>query len=144
MLHLSNVVYLAVKGPYSDIYNFGLVLAGATIGRPLDMGNSMDTAYQARLKIPDLNLVPAEFRPQLTAILQPNPADRPQDMAELLRRMPSHANSKRVLVEKKVFWQQGNIRWYSRKTAMGKRKPRWMSSPGLVCPLLSNYRKVLP
>jgi len=91
-------------GPYSDIYSFGLILAGAAIGSPLNMGNSMETAYQARLKLPDLNPVPAELRPQLTAMLQPNPADRPQEIAELLQRWPYKDKSKRIPEDKKRIY----------------------------------------
>lgn len=75
-------------GPCSDIYSLGLVLAEAAIGSSLMMGNSLETAIQARRTVPDLSRVPAELRPQLSAMLQPNPADRPQTMAELLRRWP--------------------------------------------------------
>jgi PEGA domain len=57
----------------------------------------METASQARLKVPDLGSVPAELRPQLTAMLQPNPADRPQKVAELLRRWPYDSDNKRNL-----------------------------------------------
>jgi serine/threonine protein kinase len=90
-------------GPYSDIYSFGLILAGAITGKPLDMGNSMETAYQARLKVPDLTAVPAEFREQLTAMLQPNPANRPQDTAELFRRWPYKDKSKKSSKDKTSF-----------------------------------------
>lgn len=90
-------------GPYSDIYSFALVLATAAIGKPLNMGNSMETASQARLKIPDLALVPAELRPQLTAMLQPNPADRPQNIAELLRRWPYKVGSKNTSKRKEAI-----------------------------------------
>jgi serine/threonine-protein kinase len=75
-------------GPYSDIYSLGLVLAAAATGRSLDMGSSNETAIQARQRVPDLSQVPAELQPQLTAMLQPNPADRPQTVAELIRRWP--------------------------------------------------------
>ncbi len=75
-------------GPYSDIYSLGLVLTEAAIGKPLDMGNSPETAIQARQQVPDLSQVPAELRPQLTAMLQPNPADRPQSISELLQCWP--------------------------------------------------------
>lgn len=75
-------------GPWSDIYSLGLVLAAAAIGRPLDMGSSYAAALQARQIVPDSSAVPAELRPQLTAMLQPNPADRPQQVSELLQRWP--------------------------------------------------------
>jgi eukaryotic-like serine/threonine-protein kinase len=86
-------------GSYSDIYSFGLILAGAATGKPLNMGNSMETAYQARLKTPDLSSVPVEFRDQLTSMLQPNPADRPQDIAELLDRWPDNASKKKASIK---------------------------------------------
>jgi eukaryotic-like serine/threonine-protein kinase len=50
-------------GPYSDIYSLGLVLAEAATGKPLDMGDSLETTIQARWQVPDLSQVPAELRP---------------------------------------------------------------------------------
>jgi serine/threonine protein kinase len=75
-------------GPGSDLYSLGLVLAAAAVGKPLDMGDSLETAIQARQRVPDLSRVPAELQPQLTAMLQPNPADRLQNVTELLQRWP--------------------------------------------------------
>lgn len=75
-------------GSYSDIYSLGLVLAAAVTGRSLDMGSSNETAIQARQRAPDLSQMPSELQPQLTAMLQPNPADRPQSIAELIQRWP--------------------------------------------------------
>jgi serine/threonine protein kinase len=71
-------------GPRADIYSLGLVLAAAATGAPLDMGNSLPSAVQARMRVPDVSRVPDELRAELTAMLQPNPADRPQSMAELV------------------------------------------------------------
>ena len=71
-------------GPRADIYSLGLVLAAAALGGSLDMGNSPGTAVQARLKVPDLTKVPAELRASLTRMLQPDPAQRPATMAELV------------------------------------------------------------
>jgi eukaryotic-like serine/threonine-protein kinase len=72
----------------SDIYSLGLVLAAAALGKPLDMGNSPISVVEARRAVPDLARVPKEMRDELTAMLQPNPADRPQSMRELVPEAP--------------------------------------------------------
>src|SRR5499427_1121873 len=64
--------------PRSDIYSLGLVLAAAAGGAALDMGASPISVVEARRAVPKLDRVPAELRPELTAMLQPDPADRPQ------------------------------------------------------------------
>jgi serine/threonine-protein kinase len=71
--------------PCSDIYSLGLVLAAAATGKPLDMGSSYETALQARQRVPDLSEVSADLRPQLTAMLQPDPADRPQHVINVVK-----------------------------------------------------------
>jgi hypothetical protein len=68
----------------SDIYSLGLVLAAAAIGKPLDMGNSPISVVEARRAVPDLSRIPKEMRDELTAMLQPDPADRPQSMRALV------------------------------------------------------------
>ncbi|MBL8834645.1 MAG: serine/threonine protein kinase [Alphaproteobacteria bacterium] len=68
----------------SDIYSLGLVLAAAAAGRPLEMGNSPATAVEARKRVPDLSRVPSVLRDELALMLQPDPADRPASMAQLL------------------------------------------------------------
>jgi serine/threonine-protein kinase len=73
----------------SDIYSLGLVLAAAVLGRPLDMGNSLEAVIRARKAVPPLTEVPEALRGQFAAMLQPNPADRPQTLAELIRRWPA-------------------------------------------------------
>jgi eukaryotic-like serine/threonine-protein kinase len=67
----------------SDIYSLGLVLANCAIGLgdKIDMGHSLMSMFEARQKIPKLDLVPPELRSELAAMLQPNPEDRPQTMA---------------------------------------------------------------
>ena len=67
----------------SDIYSAGLVLAAAAIGRPLDMGKTHISVLEARRAVPDLSDVPAALRDEIAWMLEPNPADRPQSMADL-------------------------------------------------------------
>ena len=69
----------------SDIYSLGLVLAAAAQGEPLDMGLSPITVIEARRTVPDLGRVPEGVRADLAAMLQPDPAQRPQSMRELVR-----------------------------------------------------------
>ncbi len=68
----------------SDIYSLGLVLAAAAQGEPLDMGQSPITVIEARRSVPDLSRVPEAVRADLTAMLQPDPADRPASMRALV------------------------------------------------------------
>src|SRR5262245_24237176 len=70
--------------PRSDIYSLGLVLAAAAGGAPLDMGSSPISVVEARRARPKLDRVPADLRTELTAMLQPDPADRPQSMRDLM------------------------------------------------------------
>lgn len=69
--------------PATDIYGLGLLTAAAVIGKPLDMGSSIVEAVQSRQTIPDISLVPAELRPILSHMLEPNPADRPASMRDV-------------------------------------------------------------
>src|SRR5882672_1572352 len=69
----------------SDIYSLGLVLAAAALGEPLDMGLSPISVIEARRAVPDLGRVPAAVRADLAAMLQPDPAKRPQSMREMIR-----------------------------------------------------------
>jgi len=74
----------------SDIYSLGLVLVAAARGRPLDMGDSLGAAITSRQQVPDLSRVPPALRDWLSAMLQPNPADRPPSVAALLERWPAY------------------------------------------------------
>lgn len=73
-------------GPRADVYSLGLVLAAAAIGTPLDMGNALPTAVQARMRVPDLSGLPGGLRGEITGMLQPDPSNRPQSMADLVGR----------------------------------------------------------
>ncbi|MET0606499.1 MAG: serine/threonine-protein kinase [Beijerinckiaceae bacterium] len=67
----------------SDIYSFGLVLAEAIIGRPIDMSGSQADVIQKRQKVPDLTGVDFRLKPLLERMLQPKPEDRPESMTEV-------------------------------------------------------------
>ena len=73
----------------SDIYSLGLILAAAAQGHPLDMGETVEAALRSRQGVPDLSGVPASLRDWLVAMLQPDPARRPDSMEEVLRRWPA-------------------------------------------------------
>ncbi len=65
----------------SDIYSFGLVLAEAARGRPLDMDGSQLEVIEKRRAVPDLSDVDRSIRPLIQAMLQPLPEKRPPSMA---------------------------------------------------------------
>ncbi len=71
----------------SDIYSFGLVIAGALSGRALDMKGSQLQILEKRRRLPDLSGLPPELAPALKAMLQPNPGDRPGSMADVVNRL---------------------------------------------------------
>lgn len=71
-------------GPQSDIYSTGLVLAAAAIGTPLKMGRTMAEVMAARQQVPDLARVPAQLRPLIGRMLEPDPARRFASMDEVL------------------------------------------------------------
>ncbi len=58
----------------SDIYSFGLVLAEALRGRPIDMSGSQADVIEKRRVVPDLSDIDASIRPLIHAMLQPLPA----------------------------------------------------------------------
>jgi serine/threonine protein kinase len=68
----------------SDIYSFGLVLAQALLGRPIDMAGSQAELIDKRRVVPaELAWVEPTMRPLLQAMLQPLPENRPASMAEV-------------------------------------------------------------
>lgn len=75
----------------SDIYSLGLTLAAAARGEPLDMGGSLDRVLSARRSVPALDGIDPRLQPMLRAMLQPDPARRPQTMAELCERWPAES-----------------------------------------------------
>lgn len=67
----------------SDIYSLALVLAAALRGEPIDMSGSPVEEIEKRRSVPDLSSVPEEMHELLSAMLQPDPADRLGTMAEV-------------------------------------------------------------
>lgn len=65
----------------SDIYSLGLVLAEALTGRAIDMGGTQVQLIDKRRRVPDLAGIDPSYRPLLNAMLAPDPAKRPADMA---------------------------------------------------------------
>lgn len=96
--------------PLSDIYSLALVLAAA-LGKPLAMGDSLGTAVLARQQVPDLAQIPAQLQPQLRAMLQPDPADRPQGVEELLHRWPQPRQTSPDLRVSKVIALEHPRNW---------------------------------
>ena len=84
----------------SDIYSLGLVLAAAAQGEPLDMGQSPISVIEARRAVPDLGRVPAGVRADLAAMLQPDPAQRPQSMRQLIRTQEQRGGRKTAASER--------------------------------------------
>jgi serine/threonine-protein kinase len=67
----------------SDIYSLGLVLVEALNGKSLDMGGSQFEMIEKRRKLPELGAIDMRFRPLLERMLQPDPAKRPESMADV-------------------------------------------------------------
>lgn len=71
--------------PKTDIYSLGLVLLAALQGSPLDMCGSPAEVISKRQTVPSLDTVDARVRPILARMLQPDPANRPASMLEVVR-----------------------------------------------------------
>ena len=67
----------------SDIYSLALVMAAALRGTPLQMSGSQVEVIEKRRVVPDLTDIPKRLQGILNAMLQPDPANRPQSMAEV-------------------------------------------------------------
>ncbi|GJD58860.1 bifunctional serine/threonine-protein kinase/formylglycine-generating enzyme family protein [Methylobacterium dankookense] len=71
--------------PKSDIYSFGLTLAAALIGAPLDLGGTQVEMIRRRQSVPDLGKIDPRIRKILLRMLQPDPAERPDTIADLIQ-----------------------------------------------------------
>ena len=82
----------------SDIYSFGLVLAEALLGKPIDMAGSQAEMIDKRRVVPaELAWVDPTMRPLLQAMLQPLPENRPSSMAEVAAWEPPAPTAARAL-----------------------------------------------
>ena len=68
----------------SDIYSLALVTAAASKGEVLPMGASIVDAVGKRSSVPDLTGVDPSLVPLLSWMLQPDPAQRPDSMAQVM------------------------------------------------------------
>ena len=71
-------------GARTDIYSMALTVLALAGRQPPDMGTSLLKAMKKRQSVPDLSPLPEIFRPLFSRMLAPEPADRPQSMAEVL------------------------------------------------------------
>ncbi len=83
--------------PKSDIYSFGLVLAEALLGRPIDMAGSQAEMIEKRRRVPDLSGIEPTMRPLIQAMVQPLPENRPASMAEVAAWAPPTPKAPRAL-----------------------------------------------
>ncbi|MGH6801568.1 MAG: hypothetical protein ACRECZ_09175, partial [Methylocella sp.] len=67
----------------SDIYSLGLVLAQCLLGAPIDMGRTQLDIIDKRKSVPDLSKVDVRMGPLIECMLQPDPANRPANMAQV-------------------------------------------------------------
>ncbi|WP_102223016.1 serine/threonine protein kinase [Acidimangrovimonas sediminis] len=72
----------------TDIYSLGLVAAAAAKGEAFDMGDDFFEALEARNAVPNLLGIDPGVAAVLERMLQPDPKDRPADMAEVLALLP--------------------------------------------------------
>ncbi len=67
----------------SDIYSLGLVAAASILGETLDMSGSQVEVIEKRRVVPDISKIDPAIRPIVEAMLQPDPADRPDKMVDI-------------------------------------------------------------
>ena len=67
----------------SDIYSLGIVLAQCLTGQQMDMGGSEFEVIEKHRVVPDLGAIKWRYRQLLIRMLQPDPKDRPESMAEI-------------------------------------------------------------
>ena len=75
----------------SDIYSLALVAAAASKGAVLPMGDSIVDAVGKRAAVPDLTGVDAGLVPLLGWMLSPDPAARPETMAQVIAALDNPA-----------------------------------------------------
>jgi serine/threonine protein kinase len=95
--------------PKSDIYSLGLVMVQALTGRAIDMAGSPVEIVEKRRKVPDLGAMDMRVRPLLERMLQPDPANRPDSIAEIAEWSLAYvrpAAKPKTAVEKRVRKQR--------------------------------------
>lgn len=70
--------------PRTDIYGLALLIAYAVQGHAVPMGETVAEAVNLRRAIPNLRHFDPRLRAVLAHMLEPDPADRPSDMAHVL------------------------------------------------------------
>lgn len=78
----------------SDVYALGIVFAEALTARPMNMGGTQVEVVDKRRSVPNLDHVPAEWRPLIAQMLDPEPARRPS-MAEVAEWSPRTVAARR-------------------------------------------------
>jgi serine/threonine-protein kinase len=74
-------------GPWTDVYSLGLVALAIAQGREVAMGGSLVDAVNKRRLVPDLTGLAEPLKPLLTAMLEPDPAQRLRSMTDVLTRI---------------------------------------------------------
>ncbi|MGU3340926.1 SUMF1/EgtB/PvdO family nonheme iron enzyme [Methylobacterium mesophilicum] len=139
--------------PKSDTYSFGLTLAAALIGAPLDLGGTQVEMLRCRQTVPDLSKIDPRMRKILAQMLQPEPADRPDTIADLTanRETGSVVLPKPADVARGSNWRQaalvasgialvgaGSAGWYGVSQSFGPVDP---SSPSSADPSRPGSRR---
>lgn len=75
----------------SDIYSLALLVAAASRGKVVAMGDSIVDAVGKRAGVPDLTGVDPDLLPLLSYMLQPDPARRPDSMAAVIAALDNPA-----------------------------------------------------
>ncbi|WP_164738238.1 serine/threonine-protein kinase [Frigidibacter oleivorans] len=75
----------------SDIYSLALLIAAACRGAVVPMGSSIVDAVGKRASVPAIDGLPEALRPLIEHMLEPDPAHRPETMAEVIRMLDTPA-----------------------------------------------------
>ena len=116
----------------SDIYSLGLVLVEALTGQPIDMGGSQAAILDKRRKVPDLGAVDLRIRPLLEKMLQPDPAARPESMAQVAAwPLPTSRPS-----DSQYASDAGRNKNKSGAAANARGRGKWYAITGVLCALI--------